>query len=238
MKNLLIFVGWFISSSILIYFTPSDLKPFGIFMSGIFLSLLWVFLKKISKEENSLRRRRICYIKTLYENITHEFLEPEIDYIINTARNYLEDDGWIIKLDPVFYEDQVYWEWQLLVHDSESEDFISNKLSSGIYGGGIDYKNLNREKALLDALAFSLERYYLSCKISNEMFNLFSKANIKFGSLFHLLDYIQNNLTNEAIKVTGFSNLHTMSDTRYGFNNWITELNNNLINISKEKYGK
>lgn len=228
---------WIIFSGVLIYFGGEDFRDFGIIMSIVVLIVLWRALSDLINQSENLRHNRICYIKALYENITHEFLEPDDDYVINTARNYLENEGWIINLSPIFYEDEVYWEWQLTVHDYSSEDFISNRLSSGVYGDGFEYNKLSRDKALIDSLVFSLERYYLDSKINNEVFKLFDKANIKFSSLFHLIEYVQNNFPSEIIKVTGSSSLHVMSDARCGFKNWITELTNNLINISKEKYG-
>ena len=237
-------IGFFILALIVISFiivkiSPDDLKDFSIFMTILSLGIFSIWAINVLNKYNNLKYLRICYLKSLYENITNSYIDyNDENSIIKECYNFLDDAGWVIKLEPEFNQDGVSWYWQLLVYDSSEKDYISNYLSSGLYGENEDYNTLTREKAFLDALVFGMERYYLDSKINPELFKKFSDAKIQFGSVFHLINYVQEELTSELLKVTGSLTLHQMSDTRYEFNDWITELNNKLIKISKEKYGK
>ena len=239
MKKIVVwtFIAWVIFSGLLISLSPENSKEFGIWMTIVFTGILWLWTRNVLKKEENLRHQRVCYMKSLYENITLDYMDStDEDNIIAECFEFLLDSGWAIRLEPEFNEAGSIWSWQVLVHDTGGDEFISSHLSSGLYGESEDYNNLEWKEAYLDAIIFGLERYYLDSKCVGP--ELSEKFEFKADSLYHLIKYVQNNLTKEVLKVTGSTELHTVSNTRCNFKSWVTELFNNLINISKEKYGK
>lgn len=187
-----------------------------------------------SKEVVTIEQRKE-YVIALYKKI---FNKKDCDF--NTILETLENKGWYISIIPSFYLDAVLWEWQLLIYDINGYELMSDD-SSGLYSLE---EYTEKEISLIDALAFTLEKYYLiNSKINNQVFIKYKETTgLCFNSYMDLIKYVQSQYSRAVLEVCDSFTVHYMISGRYDVkSHWIDYIDNTLLKINEviiENYGQ